>query len=73
MERLSDLFKTEGAASKEAVLSKFIKFDLLSTVFEILQTSTESLLPYVLQQLFNKSPLTFIKIYILLTDAFSTF
>nr|XP_034188555.1 uncharacterized protein LOC117608091 isoform X1 [Osmia lignaria] len=54
MQRLSDLFQNGGAASKEAVLSKFIKFDLLSTVFEILQTSTESLLPYVLEKLFNK-------------------
>ncbi|XP_017766550.1 PREDICTED: uncharacterized protein LOC108555429 [Eufriesea mexicana] len=48
IERISKLFKSGGAASKEAVLSKLIKFDVLSTIFELLQTLSERLLPNIL-------------------------
>ncbi|KAF3428828.1 hypothetical protein E2986_02422 [Frieseomelitta varia] len=48
IERITNLFKSGGAASREAVLSKLIKFDILSTIFELLQTPTDRLLPCIL-------------------------
>ncbi|XP_050471904.1 uncharacterized protein LOC126864517 isoform X7 [Bombus huntii] len=48
IERISNLFKSGGAANTEAALSKLIKFDILSTIFELLQTSSDRLLPCIL-------------------------
>ncbi|XP_060812944.1 uncharacterized protein LOC132905554 isoform X8 [Bombus pascuorum] len=48
IERISNLFKSSGAANTEAALSKLIKFDILSTIFELLQTSSDRLLTCIL-------------------------
>ncbi|XP_050577122.1 uncharacterized protein LOC126915945 isoform X6 [Bombus affinis] len=48
IERISNLFKSGGAANTEAALSKLIKFDILSTIFELLQTSSDRLLQCIL-------------------------
>ncbi|KZC13251.1 hypothetical protein WN55_05557 [Dufourea novaeangliae] len=48
IERVCNLFKNGGAVSSEAVLSKLIKFDVLSTIFEILHTPSDRLLPNIL-------------------------
>ncbi|XP_076654505.1 uncharacterized protein LOC143359955 [Halictus rubicundus] len=48
IERVVNLFKDGGAVSNEAVLSKLIKFDVLSSIFEILHTPSDRLLPMIL-------------------------
>ncbi|XP_053987098.1 uncharacterized protein LOC128880739 [Hylaeus volcanicus] len=48
VERLCNLFKSGGAACCQEVLSKLIKYDVLSTLFEILHTPNDRLLPCVL-------------------------
>ncbi|CAL7947687.1 unnamed protein product [Xylocopa violacea] len=48
MKRISNLFETSGAASREALLSKLITFDILSTVFELVQIPRDHLLPCIL-------------------------
>ncbi|CAK9812508.1 hypothetical protein ANTQUA_LOCUS7294 [Anthophora quadrimaculata] len=48
IDRISNMFKSGGAASREAVLSKLIRFDVLSTVFDILQTPSDRLLQRIL-------------------------
>ncbi|XP_043258566.1 uncharacterized protein LOC122400896 [Colletes gigas] len=48
VERISNLFKSGGAAGSEEVLSKLIKYDVLSTVFEIIHTPSDRLLPCIL-------------------------
>lgn len=47
LERISNLLLSGGAAMKEAVFSKLVKLDVLSTVFEILHTPSDRLLQYV--------------------------
>ncbi|XP_076233534.1 uncharacterized protein LOC143178638 [Calliopsis andreniformis] len=48
VERISNMFKPGGAASTDAVLSRLIKFDVLSAIFEILQTPSDRLLLCIL-------------------------
>ncbi|XP_076674156.1 uncharacterized protein LOC143372115 [Andrena cerasifolii] len=49
LERISNLLLSGGAAIKEAVFSKLVKLDVLSTVFEILHTPSDRLLPRILE------------------------
>nr|XP_033321827.1 uncharacterized protein LOC117217980 [Megalopta genalis] len=46
--RLTNLFKDGASIGNEAVVSKLIKYDVLSSIFEILQTLDNHLLPMVL-------------------------
>ncbi|XP_031775877.1 uncharacterized protein LOC100870805 isoform X2 [Apis florea] len=48
IDRISNLFKNGDIANKETALSKLIKFDILSIIFELLQTSSDHLLPCIL-------------------------